>query len=1205
MTIDAESLILRDGARIEVNTFGEGSAGQLRVRSARIELIGTDAAGFPSGLFTDTVSTGDGGLLTIDAENLILRDGAQIVAGTSGEGNAGQLGVRSVRIELIGTSADGRSTSGLTTGTDSTGDGGLLMIDAESLILRDGAVIGSGTFGEGNAGQLGVRSDRIELIGTDAAGFPSGLFTFTSRGSTGDGGLLTIDANSLILHDGAVIQATTFGEGNAGEIGVRSDQIELMGTTADGLSSGLSTGTRSTGDGGLLTIDTESLILRDGAVISAETSGEGNAGQLRVRSDRIELIGTSVDGQFLSSLLTLSEGEGDANTLTVEAEDILLDNGRISAETEVSSQGAIELFVSDSLTLRNNAAITTSTENGVGGNLTIRADEVTLNSGSILNTEATGERGSAGSMFITADQLRLNNSALNADTFNTIGDARGNIILNTSALSLENSSNIRTNATGSEAIGGNITITSDVLTAVENSNITANAPAGAGGNITIDSDAIAALENSDITTNAAGQGGLITINTQGRFGLEQRSREELQTLLGLEEGQLTVDSPNQLPSSDITAISLQSPDLDGQVFFNEPDIDPSRGLIPLPADIVEVAEPSQGCQVTGQTGTGELFETGRGGLVPDPLQLLNSDATWDDIRDPSSIRGNTPSTATIPQPTAKNQRRTIIEAQSLEITANGDIKLTAPPFSTTSYQPLLHQNGCQPSVKNKNLSSPKAPEITVRQFEFIGNTVIPSEKLAEIAQTFTNKPLTFDQLLAARSEVSKFYINSGYITSGAIIPPQTSRDGVVTVEVIEGTLEDIKIATSGRLNPSYIRSRLNIEPSQPVNKNHLVKVLQLLQLDPIIERISAELSTGLSPGTSLLEVNVTEVPSFNGLLSFDNGRSPSVGSFQRGVRLGQTNLLGLGDTLSLEYNNSEGSNAWDVRYALPINSSNGTIQFNYSNASSNVVEPPFDLVDIEANSRTYELSYRQPIVRTVSNTLVEELAVGLRANHRESQTFLLGEDFPLSAGADENGETRVSALRFFQDWTQRGDRQVFAARSEFSLGVGLFDATVNDNEPDSQFLSWRGQGLWARLLAPDTKLIVRGDVQLSAGELLPLEQFGVGGLESVRGYRQDALLTDNGVLLSAEFEFPIFRSPKRQTIVQLIPFIDVGAGWNSDGNANPDRNVLLSTGLGLQLQLGKGLTARLDWGIPLVDIESRDRTWQENGLHFSLETRPF
>ena len=496
----------------------------------------------------------------------------------------------------------------------------------------------------------------------------------------------------------------------------------------------------------------------------------------------------------------------------------------------------------------------------------------------------------------------------------------------------------------------------------------------------------------------------------------------------------------------------------------------------------------------------------------------------------------------------------------------------------------------------------KVPEsITVDRFEFEGNTAFSDEELAKVTERFTKRPISFAELFQARSAVTQLYIEQGYITSGALIPPQTLEGGVVKIQVVEGGLEAINVSGTRRLNPNYVRSRIAVATSKPLNQKRLLEALQLLQLNPLIQNLSAELAAGTQPGLSLLEVRVTEAKTFNTQLVLDNNRSPSIGTFQRQVQLTEANLLGLGDGLSVGYNNTEGSNGVDIGYTLPINPRNGTLSFNYGITSSDVIEPPFDRIDIEANSRYYELTLRQPLLQTPT----QEFALGLTATRQESKTTLLDIPIALSPGADEQGRTRISALRFFQEWTKRTSREVLAARSQFSLGIGLLNATINDESPDSRFFSWRGQVQWVRLLAADTLLLLRGDVQLADRALVPLEQIGLGGQDTIRGYRQDVLLTDNGALASAELRVPVLRLPKLNTLVQLAPFIDVGTAWNQSGRPDPDPSVLASIGLGLRLQVSRRLTVRLDYGIPLVSVSSSKRTWQENGFYFSIVGNPF
>jgi hemolysin activation/secretion protein len=512
--------------------------------------------------------------------------------------------------------------------------------------------------------------------------------------------------------------------------------------------------------------------------------------------------------------------------------------------------------------------------------------------------------------------------------------------------------------------------------------------------------------------------------------------------------------------------------------------------------------------------------------------------------------------------------------------------------------------------------------IQVTKFEVIGSTVFTQQQLNAALQEFINQPLTFAQLLEAADKITELYTKGCqpeqkntdlpcYVNSGAYIPSEQTfkaEGGVVKIQVVEGSLESIEVRGTRRLHPNYVRSRLALATNKPLNLKKLLQALQLLQLNPLIKNISAELGNGVNPGASVLSVQVAEAKTFTAQISLDNNRTPGIGSFQRQIQLNQANLLGFGDGLSVGYANTDGSNSIDVSYTLPVNPRNGTLQFNYGYAASNVIEKPFDVLDIEGSSRQYSISFRQPLIQTPST----ELAVGISANHRDSDVgFLaaeLGERIPFpAAGADANGRTKVTVLRLFQDWTQRSSQQVLAARSQLSLGINALDATINQDAPDGEFFTWRGQAQWVRLLAPETLFLIRADMQLADRPLLSSEQIGLGGQSTVRGYRQDQILADNGFLATAELRYPVLRIPEIQGLLQITPFIDFGTAWNisQPGRSAVNPDTIASTGIGLLWQQNN-LTARFDWGIPLgIDITNKN-TWQENGLYFSIiYTQPF
>jgi hemolysin activation/secretion protein len=493
--------------------------------------------------------------------------------------------------------------------------------------------------------------------------------------------------------------------------------------------------------------------------------------------------------------------------------------------------------------------------------------------------------------------------------------------------------------------------------------------------------------------------------------------------------------------------------------------------------------------------------------------------------------------------------------------------------------------------------------ITVERFEVLGSTVFTPQELAQVTAEFTNRPISLAELFQARSKITDFYVQKGYITSGAYIPPQTIQSGVITIQVLEGKLQDIQITGNRRLHSNYLHNRLALATSAPLNRERLLSALQLLQLNPLIQTLSAELSAGSRPGTSMLQVQIQERQSFSSQVVLDNGRSPSVGSFRRRLQLTEGNLLGLGDALGFTYTNTDGSNAFDLSYTLPLNPRNGTLSFNLGTTSGNVIESPFNILDIQSTSDYYELTFRQPLFQTPT----QELTLGLTAVHRQSEASYITEDripFP-ALGADTQGRTRVSALRFFQEWTTRNRREAIAMRSQFSLGIGALGATINQDLPDSRFFSWQGQAQWVRLLAPDTLLSVRANAQLANKSLLPVEQFGLGGLESVRGYRQDLLLSDSGAFMGVEVLVPILRLPETKSLLQVIPFVDFGVAGNNSSTNNSNPHTLASIGLGLRWTQGDRLSARLDWGLPLVSVDSQAKTWQENGLYFSILYNPF
>jgi hemolysin activation/secretion protein len=501
------------------------------------------------------------------------------------------------------------------------------------------------------------------------------------------------------------------------------------------------------------------------------------------------------------------------------------------------------------------------------------------------------------------------------------------------------------------------------------------------------------------------------------------------------------------------------------------------------------------------------------------------------------------------------------------------------------------------------------PQVFVRQINVVGNTVFSPDAIAAVTNAYVNRVVTSEDLEGLRLALTRLYINAGYINSGAILPDQTVSEGVITYQIIEGTLTSVAVDGNRWFRDRYLVHRLALDRTVPLNISAVQERLQALQQDDRIERLDAELRPGVQLGESALQVRVVERLPFYVALEFNNHQSPTVGAERGLVTVAHRNLTGRGDVLSATYGRSEGLDLQiDTSYTLPLNALDTTLSLRYRRNDSAVVEDRFAPLDIASQSEIYTLTLRHPVYRT----LRRELAVALSAEQLESQTSLGDEPFPFSLGSD-NGETKDTAVRLSAEWLDRTPNQVIAIRSRFSLGIDLLDPTLHGEAdvPDGQFFAWLGQFQWGRRLGLwDTQLLFRLDLQFTTEPLLPLEQIAVGGRFSVRGYRENTLVRDNGVIASLEARFPVVQNKRWAELIQLVPFVDFGRGWNQK-IATPDPTTLVSVGLGMRwsaaFQVGVPLRAQWEvfWGYRIKDVETEGGDLQDHGLHLQFVVSAF
>ncbi len=488
------------GGRIELGSVGAGSTVTLAPADNGWTLGYSSAQNFQNIQLAAAASldtSGDsGGTIQITGSQISLSDGSVIMATTAGSKSGGSLTLHATdSVRLSGVNAFGYPSSLLTEVTEeATGSGGTLTIDTGRLIMENGAVISSATFGAGSGGSVTVKAkESVEMRGISPQGLPNFLLSEVNESSTGSAGSLTIETGRLILQDGALISASTWGKGSGGSLTVRaSESVELSGALGESGRSTLQTQAvqGSAGNAGNLTVETGRLIVRDGALISAGSAGAGFAGSLTVKArDSVQVTGTSPDGKTPSTISTSvqSAAPGAGGNITIETGRLILRGGLISTSTTGAAHaGDLTVNAADSVDLTGTGRFvegfaqltdfTTGLSNlrnglyamsfgaGDAGNITINTSRFTAQNGAFAVTSTTGT-GMGGALTVNAkDSVQLSSSGLITGNRPESTGVAGNLTIDTRNLRLQNSAVALTSAAGAGASG---TLTVNATESVE------------------------------------------------------------------------------------------------------------------------------------------------------------------------------------------------------------------------------------------------------------------------------------------------------------------------------------------------------------------------------------------------------------------------------------------------------------------------------------------------------------------------------------------------------------------------------------------------------------------------------------------------------------------------------------------------------------------------------------------------------------------
>ena len=460
------------------------------------------------------------------------------------------------------------------------------------------------------------------------------------------------------------------------------------------------------------------------------------------------------------------------------------------------------------------------------------------------------------------------------------------------------------------------------------------------------------------------------------------------------------------------------------------------------------------------------------------------------------------------------------------------------------------------------------------------SAVLTDAELDAIIKPYEGKQVQLNDIYAIVDKINALYNDKGYVTCRAFLPPQTITDGTVKLLLVEGRTGSTIVNNNKYTKTKYITNRMHLAKGEIANIKQLNKDLLLFNATNSTQ-LRIMMKAGAEPGTTDYEITAYEPMRDTWTIFEDNAGSDTSGEYRTGLFFNTKSLSGHCDALSLGTVISEGTKAANVMYSRSLGRSGTKMNLVYSTNAVEVVKGEYeDMIKGHANS--YAIGFTQPIV--VNETTRTELS--LDYNRQNSKT-----DF-MPAGTRFNiVDDSVQDFSLGFAMTNYGASHVFYQKHSYVRGYS--ESAPDMSAQNSQnFGFYKFNAMYQKLYKAGQMWSLRADAQWSGSEgMVSSRQFYMGGMYSVRGYKENYLGGDGGFTFSAEYAVPVINKN-----TSAFTFFDYGHVYGN-GQSDDQHNVLSSVGLGIRSTINQYCSASLILGIPLQREFSAEKV-SKTRLHF-------
>lgn len=542
-----------------------------------------------------------------------------------------------------------------------------------------------------------------------------------------------------------------------------------------------------------------------------------------------------------------------------------------------------------------------------------------------------------------------------------------------------------------------------------------------------------------------------------------------------------------------------------------------------------------------------------------------------------------------------------------------------PPAATPGgvlprVEPAVPQAGQQgelfsiPRVYDRPLGLDEGPKLVVKAFKLVGavdrpaHGVSAAEAAAVLEKARLEQPDTgysINQLHEVAGKVAEYYREHGYILAQSFVPEQEVVDGEVVVQVLEGTLAEVQVEGNKRYRAKVLEKPFGELIGQPIQKDSIESALLTLTNYPGVTAFGV-LGAGREVGTSRLTLRVQSEDRFKMEAALDNHGSQFAGEYRGQFvftfndplrRADRLQLVGL---YALDSKDSSTHGIYGgLDYEIPLFSPRDSLRVLHLTNTYTVGASAASLatVDTEGETQVDEIGYRHDFPRTRLGSASIGLAVNVKTAEFRAPPAAIYDDKLTTARLDANWEridTRFRGVNQFAFSYTHGFKDLLGSLDDYDpMALGGASRLGASGEFDK--ISLQIQRL--QRLTQNTSVLLRLDGQYSDDPLVSLEQFSLGGPNSVRAYSVSEVLAERGGVASLELILgapgfasrPAFGSYTWGQVLQLSVFADYAKGWlNPPLLSAQDRSVELSgAGGAMQFSVPGHVFARMEVATPL------------------------